>query len=172
MKYCPKFVLNLMNICALCLTENYLKESHLIPSRFCYKKIKSEGKNPIYIGEDKTFSTSKEIKAYLLCDKCEQRFGIKENIISRNLIQHDKSFPLQDKVKKLKLICETDNGEAFEGIEIKELCNDLGYFASSVFWRSSVHEWIYLICSPKKHAWFSIRGRLSFLFIRKIELSR
>lgn len=74
--------------CRLCQTPNIeLRDSHIIPG-WAYERIRqqaaldsySTNKNPLRVKENGiAVQVSNEIKEYMLCDACEQKFGIQEN---------------------------------------------------------------------------------------------
>ena len=66
-----------VGICKLCLQHRALIDSHLLPAAL-YKMSRWEGApnpNPLLVSVRGSHQTSKQIKGYLLCHDCEQRFS-------------------------------------------------------------------------------------------------
>lgn len=120
-----------------------LEQSHLLAAGF-YKLIKSEEQEALLVAPDKTFHTSKEIRSQLLCRSCEERFGRRENCLLRMGPQLTGDFPLQKLLAKQQVIIQNEGISAVSALSLDPLEIDaIAYFAASVFWRSSVHKWIY-----------------------------
>src|SRR5262249_51451004 len=63
------------DVCKLCRNRGSLRNSHFLPAAM-YKFLHSPGESfHMIVSKEKTFSTSSQFKAYLLCDDCEQRFN-------------------------------------------------------------------------------------------------
>jgi hypothetical protein len=120
-----------------------LQDSHLIP-RAMYKYLRTTSEknpNPVVIGRTKAATTSKQVKDYLLCAKCEDLFNKNgENEILK-WVWNDKHFPLGDRLS-IAVPLYTDSVTAsFSGTSIGVDTEKLAYFALSVIWRAAVHEW-------------------------------
>lgn len=74
-----------MSICALCLKESILQESHIIPS-FVYKWIKdSSGSEFLRSSENPNVRIQDGVKSQLLCLDCERILNRWETVFSRSL---------------------------------------------------------------------------------------
>jgi hypothetical protein len=111
--------------CKLCLNENHLKNSHIIPEYF-YKPLYDK-KNRYFVFSNKegakTKFEQKGIREYLLCNNCEIQFSKYERYIS--LIGENKNI-------KARII--SHNCYDLEGVDYKTM----KLFQLSVLWRASV----------------------------------
>jgi len=126
--------------CRLCLRENQeLQNSHFI-SAAIYQACKEGEKQPIMVGGEAARHTSGQIADELLCRECEKRFSMDgEAWTIANMARRD-GFPLQAILEKTPPLLANDHFAAFghvAGIDVDKLV----YFALSIFWRASVHEW-------------------------------
>src|ERR1017187_6381686 len=64
--------------CRLCLQEASLQQSHLLP-KSAYRYLRMVGgrgnPNPTFLSATRLVQTSQQVKDYLLCAKCEDRFN-------------------------------------------------------------------------------------------------
>jgi len=123
--------------CKLCLKDNVeIVNSHIVPS-WAYKRIRennSKQPDPICIERDKTYSTSKQLKEYMLCKDCESKIKVFEDFASEITYNKngDSSF-----ISNYK-------GECKEYTELKvyslnkDQAESLRKFALSVAWRASI----------------------------------
>jgi hypothetical protein len=85
-------------ICRLCHKLADLQESHFFP-RAVYIQLREaafKNPNPVLMTEDESTISQKQIKEYLLCFDCEQRFSrLGESWVMANMARIT-SFPLQD----------------------------------------------------------------------------
>lgn len=129
-------------ICKLCQQHANLQDSHLIP-RAVYKHIRrSRGTNNKIVAVSRTVATfsDKQVKDYLLCAVCEDRFGQVENWTLSNCLRDDGSFPFRDALLSIPRHPQANEvalGHHLKGGEIEKLA----YFAASVLWRAAVHRW-------------------------------
>jgi hypothetical protein len=131
--------------CKLCLREGQeLQESHLMPQGM-YKRIRSEDKDnphPILIDKTGSRSCSDQITDYAFCKECEGRFDRNGENYALRMAALRGRFRLQEELEAVKPSFDKLD---FRGYSIEDSPNirrdDLAYFALSVFWRASVHEW-------------------------------
>jgi hypothetical protein len=125
--------------CALCQTDGIdLCDSHLI-SEGIYWRL---GEDRIVMTPQIFVSVSNQVKDYLLCRKCEAKFGTAESYVLPLVWQRDASFPLLEKLKASKPIGPTTNGLlVYSGHAVGIDVDKIAYFALSMFWRDSVHVW-------------------------------
>jgi hypothetical protein len=133
-------------ICRLCHKLADLQESHFFP-RAVYIQLREaafKNQNPVLMTEDESTISQKQIKEYLLCFDCEQRFSrLGESWVMANMARIT-SFPLQD-----SLFSGTPLGiskdQTFSCYSAAVLSSiDIGaltYFALSIFLRSAAHQW-------------------------------
>lgn len=124
-----------------------LQDSHFL-SAAIYAELRTQAHsnpNPVLITKRISMASSKQLKDYLLCNACEQRFSASgETWVIANMARST-GFPLQEILKKVKPAAHSDAFTLFNGASIPAIDMDaLVYFALSIFWRSAVHRWNYL----------------------------
>lgn len=130
--------------CKLCHAEKELCLSHLLPAAF-YKRLRdhsSANPNPVIINNKYGGQSSLQVRDYLLCEKCERLLSDKgEQYVIVSAFDGQK-FPLQAALKKLTPAVTGPKIRAVSCAGVPSVDIDkLAYFASSVFWRASAHEW-------------------------------
>ena len=133
--------------CALCKNTRGLRNSHLLPAAI-YRRMRSgddANPNPVMMTKEGSRQTSRQLRARLLCSACEQLFN--ENG-ERWVLAHysrENEFPLHDILRKATPIWPNRKILVFAAKQIPSIeVGQLVYFASSVFWRASVHSWKFL----------------------------
>lgn len=132
--------------CGLCHKQNVeLQSSHLFPAA-AYKRLlnpSTKSPHPVLVTPKAAFQTSWQTQDYFLCSDCEQRFSKNgENWIMKNCWQDEGIFPLQEALKNSSHSATTPGTSIYVASRIKEIdVAKLAYFAVSVFWRASAHEW-------------------------------
>jgi len=121
-----------------------LQDSHFIP-RAMYKYLRTASEknpNPVVVGRTRESTTSKQVKDFLLCAKCEDLFNKNgENEILK-WVWNGKSFPLGDRLAvAVPLSLDPSVTPSFSGTSIGVETEKFAYFALSVIWRAAVHEW-------------------------------
>lgn len=136
--------------CRLCHTDAELRDSHFLPKAFfklLLKVSKAAGNanaNPVAFNEVVALQTSAQITDYLLCHNCEDRFSKNgEKWMVENCWRANDEFRLREALERVEPICEWESGvRVFDGAAIGDAnVAKLVYFAASVFWRGSAHEW-------------------------------
>jgi hypothetical protein len=121
-----------------------LQDSHFIP-RAMYKYLRTTSeKNPNPLGFARTgrATTSKQVKDYLLCAKCEDLFNKNGESGILKWVWNGKRFPLGDRLSvAVPLFPGWSDTRSFSGAAIGVDTEKLAYFALSVIWRAAVHEW-------------------------------
>src|SRR5689334_19516921 len=86
--------------CKLCLLESDLQDSHFLP-KAAYRLIqKSQAEAPIVIRPTVTLQTNKQLKDYVFCRECEQRFNDKgERWVMKHCFRGPGDFKLLDFVR-------------------------------------------------------------------------
>ena len=85
--------------------------------------------------------TSKQMRDYVLCYKCERRFSEQgESWIARQ-VYNGRDFPLLDRLNVTMPFHATPGLQIFSGADVGIDTAKLAYFALSMVWRASVHRW-------------------------------
>lgn len=131
-------------ICRLCGLEKELRESHFLPAAL-YKSLlqpAEENPHPYLMTPNKTIETSRQIKDFVLCADCEDRFnkGGEGWVLSH--MAREGSFPLQESLFRATPIRSVPGLTTYAAGRIPDINVDkLEYFTLSVFWRAAVHDW-------------------------------
>jgi hypothetical protein len=132
--------------CPLCSDKSVeIQDSHLIAKRF-YFKLRSPGAknpNPFLINRTGMRSTSKQMQHYLLCKKCEQMLSARGEKYVLSLAADQSRFPFLDALKTARPLWNSERDlAAYPKSETSQIDREkLVYFALSVLWRASVHDW-------------------------------
>jgi hypothetical protein len=130
--------------CKLCLQKRDLQLSHFLPAAVFKSLLASWETNPhpYFMSGTRTIETSRQMKDYLLCPECEQRFNENgEKWVLAHMAREEK-FLLQDLVQKATPIRSIAGLTTYAGVNILGIDLDkLEYFGLSVFWRAAVHTW-------------------------------
>jgi|SRR5262245_5952708 len=128
--------------CKLCRSVGPLRESHYMP-KSAYKLIWRANKGaPVIMKEKIAIQRDEQIKDYVLCQECEQRFSKNcENWVMQFCYREGEGFKLKDLIEasepwgdhKLRVYSAANIAE----IDIEKLA----YFAASILWRGSAHKW-------------------------------
>src|SRR5262245_33164051 len=99
--------------------------------------------NPVMITPSNTFVSSKQVYSPFLCGKCEQLFHSNgENYVMTQCAHPDGQFKLR---RLLQAASPLSTNSQTQRYDIRPLLGDKVeqyiYFASSIFWRASAHEW-------------------------------
>jgi hypothetical protein len=132
--------------CKLCLKEKQLCESHLIPSA-----LYAPGKKGMrYATQTQSGENPVQMKAYVLCWDCEQRFNrLGESEVLRWLApKARKQFPLHDRLRVALPCGEIRRYSVYRGEDVGLDTEKFAYFTLSVFWRRTAHAWLNLDGSP------------------------
>jgi hypothetical protein len=130
-------------VCKLCLKTKDLQKSHFIPKAM-YRYLRdssSRDPNPVVVGRDVTATTSKQITDYVLCAECEDLFNKHGESEVLRWVWNGKRFPLGERLAVAHQHYTFSNFLAFSGTAIGVDTEKFAYFALSVLWRASVHEW-------------------------------
>lgn len=131
--------------CRLCLENRPLQDSHFVPKALYHRLRMHSGinPNPVVITRKTAYTTSRQVKDYLLCSECEQRFHTNgEDWVLRHYNRGNGQFPLRSLLEGTKPILQLPSVKLVPTAFISGLEMDqLAYFAVSVIWRAGVHRW-------------------------------
>jgi hypothetical protein len=131
--------------CKLCLQRKLLANSHFLPAGIIRQCMESSltNKNAVWVSHHGIKHTSKPIKDYVFCDKCEQRFNdFGERWTIRNVAIINGPFPILVMLEKVKPVVVIDNAKFYAvgdvpGIQIERLV----HFGCGLLWKASAHRW-------------------------------
>ncbi len=128
--------------CKMCLLENVLVLSHLMPAAL-YDYCRKGEHRPIRVGGGFVMPTDRQTQDYLLCSDCEDALNAGgEGWILDNLATWERTFPLYDLLTQVPPLFDEDGTVVYlaaqnPGIQVKKLV----HFALGLFWKASVHSW-------------------------------
>ncbi len=128
--------------CALCLRDEILMDSHLLPKAL-YRFVRAADGSPIVLNRHAAWITDKQITKHLLCAACEERFHRHgEDWTLRQIYRGERRFRLLDVLNRCTPVAENSQIAVYALSDLPDiLIDDLSYFAVSVFWRSSATDW-------------------------------
>jgi hypothetical protein len=128
--------------CKLCHSHGELRDSHFIP-KSAYRLIqRSEGEPPVVIKHTVAMQTNEQVRDYVLCQKCEQRFNENgERWVMEHCYRDGQGFKLKDLIDATEPLM--GNGlKVYSAAGIPQIdVEKLTYFVASIMWRISAHEW-------------------------------
>lgn len=123
-------------ICPLCDREEDLKLSHYIP-RALYPA------NLVYTNKSISGRITGQMKQYLLCADCEDRFNKNgENYVLKLIAPNKKHFPVLDRMKVAMPVPGSTRNAVYSSADLGVDTEKFGYFMVSILWRASVAEWM------------------------------
>jgi hypothetical protein len=129
--------------CKLCLTPAAeLRDSHFL--RRSFYALFRDGKNePIRFSPESVYPTSKQIKDFVFCGDCEERFNRDgENWVRPLLPKVGGPFPLGDRLMEAAPLYRNEAMAIFPTVGNPELDpTKLMHFALGVFYKAAVHSW-------------------------------
>jgi hypothetical protein len=129
-----------VGICKLCLQECELQDSHYI-SAGIYRRVKRmAGTDPIVLTPKLIVSTGRQVKDHVFCAECEERLNAGGERYVLKISAEPPSYPVRDMLR---------NGRAlpfgpswlYSGKEIGLDVQKIAYYAVSMLWKGSVHQW-------------------------------
>jgi hypothetical protein len=132
-------------ICKLCLTEQRLLRSHLIP-KAVYAMCRADdapNPNPIMVTDKLAMQTSRQFADHLLCFSCEQLLRAKgEDWMIPRLATYGGSFPLGELLASVTPAFTEPDFLAYALSGFPDIDTDaIIHFGTGIFWKSSVHSW-------------------------------
>src|SRR5258708_1146119 len=131
----------LIGTCKLCRREEIeLRESHFVSRKLYYSsKKKLEFVNFIDAGLD-----PEELKAHLLCRECEARFSVNgEDEVLKHVAPKYvlKALPLAERMRVAWARDNNPSAPRHDGRDFGIDTDKFAYFALSIVWRRTIHEW-------------------------------
>src|SRR5215510_172459 len=99
--------------CALCHQPRLLQLSHLI-GRAMYRMSREKGLNPVVMTPRLATHSQHQVKEYMFCGECEDRFNKGGESYVSTLVYNGKSFPLLDKIRLSPFAGKMVNREGLE----------------------------------------------------------
>ena len=137
----------ILGYCRLCLQEGVLLcNSHFLPAAL-YRILRGNPEvakpEPYMISEQGAVQTSKQLRAHLLCGKCEALFDkLGEKWIFRFGPKANGCFPLKSILhSEIPAASDSQTKLYFASTIPKVNVCAITYFAASMFWRAAVHPW-------------------------------
>jgi hypothetical protein len=136
-----------MKQCKLCLRHvDKLEDSHFLPAGIyrILRDDKEKNPNPYLLTGKTAVQIQRQMKAPLLCSDCEQRFNkFGEDWVLKHCLQKDGSFPLASILAtRTPDVSVQTTMRLYCASKIPEIdVSALAYFATSIFWRGSIHPW-------------------------------
>ena len=130
-------------ICRLCLQERWLRLSHFL-SAFLYRKCFQRGTpnpHPVMMTSRRAVPTAMQVKDYLLCADCEERFSKYGETWAAGQVYDGKYFPLLQRLTLALPFLETPTLRGVSGVAAGIDTDKLAYFGLSILWRAAAHKW-------------------------------
>ena len=126
--------------CKLCLNAADLQQSHYL-CRALYRLSSDDGELPILISPDLVTQNQKQIKDYVLCRNCEQRFtNMGEDYLMRMLNRRN-GFRMMEMIRAYPPRRTEGEFKVYWAARMGIDTDKLAYFALSVIWRGGSHIW-------------------------------
>ena len=127
---------------ALCRRVSHLQDSHLMPKAL-YRLLRSPepvNPNPTLMSRDFVKETSRQVKTFLLCADCVQRFNrYGEEWMLRNCCRATDQFRLREILLQSSLVYDDGQIRVYTARSIAQIdTTKLVYFAVSVFWGAAI----------------------------------
>jgi hypothetical protein len=131
---------NVQGVCKLCLQPRILCKSHYL-GRALHVLSRDDGKSAIVLTPKIITATPKQVWAHLLCAECEKRISRNGESYVLTLLNRKNSFTLLDLLNKTTPMKEEGALKVFSATDLGTDTDKLAYFALSIVWRGSVHDW-------------------------------
>jgi hypothetical protein len=133
-----------LGVCRLCRNAGHLRDSHFMPAALYPKGTTKKPKKITFATRTTSGVDPTEVKDHLLCGRCESRFNrLGESEVLRLVAAKETSeeSPLLAKLRSAKpLRCEPE-WAVYSGPSVGVDTDRFAYFALSLVWRASVHDW-------------------------------
>jgi hypothetical protein len=122
--------------CALCDLEKDLKLSHFIPRAFYPSNV-------VFTNKNISGHFVSQMKQYLLCADCEDRFNKGgESAVLKWIAPNKTRFPLLERLKVALPVVGSVTKGVFSGPAIDIDTAKFAYFMLSILWRAAVADWV------------------------------
>lgn len=122
-----------------------LRDSHLLPKAGYRLLTKSVGGDaPIVLNSKVAIATNEQVGGHVFCEKCEDLLNKNgEAWTLKHCFRENHGFALREVLDAEPPEFDSGSGlKVWFGAKIPSIDKDqLIYFASSIFWRISIHEW-------------------------------
>jgi hypothetical protein len=126
--------------CKLCLSEAALQQSHYL-GKALYRLSSDDGELPILISPDLVIQDQKQIKDYVLCRSCEQRFTKMGEDYLMRMVNRKDGFRIMDLIRANPMRRTEGEYTVYRAADMGIDTDTLAYFALSVIWRGGAHIW-------------------------------
>jgi len=117
-----------------------LCKSHYL-GRALHVLSREDGRNAIVLTPKIVTATPRQLWAHLLCSECEKRISKNGESYVLTLLNRKDKFLLLDTLKKSRPMKVEGALQIFSGRDLGIDTEALAYFALSIVWRGSVHDW-------------------------------
>jgi hypothetical protein len=125
--------------CKLCQKEAHLQRSHFI-GRALYKLSTADGELPVLMSPDLIIQDQKQIKDYVLCWSCEQRFSRMGEQYLMGMVNGRNGFKMMELIRSNPIRRTRGEYTVYRAADMDVDTGALAYFALSVIWRGA-HIW-------------------------------
>jgi hypothetical protein len=129
-----------LGTCKLCLEQGDLHESHYLPKAL-YGLLRHDGELPIIASPNLIRRDQKQIKDFVLCGKCEQRFNSMGEDYTMRVVNRESGFKLLDLIRACPIRHVQGEYSVYSASRLGVEIDKLVYFALSVIWRGGAHIW-------------------------------
>ena len=131
-------------ICKLCLKEEDLLNSHLIPAAVSklLRARQNPNPNPLVVTAGWVGQSSEQATAYEFCRKCEDIFNDGGERWLLPLLASLDGFPLYQMLTRAQPFFRQDDLSAYHASDIPDFeTAKIIHFAMAIFWKASVRDW-------------------------------
>ena len=125
--------------CKLCQNEADLQKSHYL-GRALYKLCSDDGELPVLVSPNLVTQDQKQIKDYVLCWDCEQRFTTKGEDYVMGMVNRKNGFRMMELIRANPMRRVEGDYSVYRATDMRIDTDRLAYFALSVIWRGA-HMW-------------------------------
>ena len=125
--------------CKLCLDLADLQRSHYLGKAF-YRLSSTDGDRPILISPKLIIQDQKQIKDYMLCRECEQRFSRMGEDYVTGMVNRPDGFKMLELVRANPTWRAVGENRVYSAAHVDVDTDQLAFFALSVIWRGA-HVW-------------------------------
>jgi hypothetical protein len=127
-------------MCKLCLREADLQQSHYL-GRALYKLSSDDGELPVLVSQNLIVQGQKQVKEYVLCRDCEQRFNKMGEDYLMKMVNRKGGFRMMDLIRANPELRTEGEHTVYSAARMDVDTDKLAYFALSTIWRGGAHIW-------------------------------